>query len=60
MTQLSFATLDHRNKKKQTKRERFLGEMSTAGTRTIIPGRAPVTEARHTTLSTQGRSKMDP
>jgi IS5 family transposase len=27
MTQLSFATLDHRNKKKQTKRERFLGEM---------------------------------
>ena len=29
MTQLSFATLDHRNKKKQTKRERFLGEMDT-------------------------------
>ena len=27
MTQLSFATLDHRHKKKQTKRERFLGEM---------------------------------
>ena len=27
MTQLSFATLDPRNKKKQTKRERFLGEM---------------------------------
>ena len=27
MTQLSFATLDHRNKKKQTKRARFLGEM---------------------------------
>ena len=27
MTQLSFATLDHRNKKKQTKRERFLSEM---------------------------------
>ena len=27
MTQLSFATLDHRNKKKQTKRERFLAEM---------------------------------
>ena len=27
MTQLSFATLDHRNKKKQTKRERFFGEM---------------------------------
>jgi IS5 family transposase len=27
MSQLSFATLDHRNKKKQTKRERFLGEM---------------------------------
>ena len=30
MTQLSFATLDHRNKKKQTKRERFLGEMDAA------------------------------
>ena len=30
MTQLSFATLDHRNKKKQTKRELFLGEMDTA------------------------------
>jgi hypothetical protein len=27
MTQLSFATLDHRNKKKQTKRERFVSEM---------------------------------
>ena len=27
MSQLSFATLDHRNKKKQTKRERFLAEM---------------------------------
>jgi hypothetical protein len=27
MSQLSFATLDHRNKKKQTKRERFLSEM---------------------------------
>jgi hypothetical protein len=27
MTQLSFATLEHRNKKKQTKRERFLSEM---------------------------------
>ena len=27
MTQLSFATLEHRHKKKQTKRERFLGEM---------------------------------
>jgi len=27
MTQLSFATLDHRNKKKQTKRKRFLSEM---------------------------------
>ena len=27
MTQLSFATLDHRNKKKQTKRGRFLSEM---------------------------------
>jgi IS5 family transposase len=27
MDQLSFATLDHRNKKKQTKRERFLAEM---------------------------------
>jgi IS5 family transposase len=27
MTQLSFATLDHQNKKKQTKRERFLAEM---------------------------------
>jgi len=27
MTQLSFATLDHRYKKKQTKRERFLAEM---------------------------------
>jgi IS5 family transposase len=27
MTQLSFATLDHRKKKKQTNRERFLGEM---------------------------------
>ena len=27
MTQLSFATLDHRNKKTQTKRERSLGEM---------------------------------
>ena len=27
MAQLSFAALDHRNKKKQTKRERFLGEM---------------------------------
>jgi len=29
MRQLSFATLDHRNKKKQTKRERFLAEMDT-------------------------------
>jgi IS5 family transposase len=29
MTQLSFATLDHRTKKKQTKRERFLGAMDT-------------------------------
>mgnify|MGYP001828220078 CR=1 FL=1 len=27
MTQLSFATLEHRNKKKQTKRERFLSEI---------------------------------
>ena len=27
MSQLSFATLDHRNKKKQTKREQFLGQM---------------------------------
>jgi IS5 family transposase len=27
MTQLSFATLDHRNKKKQTKLERFVSEM---------------------------------
>ena len=27
MTHLSFATLDHRNKKKHTKRERFLSEM---------------------------------
>jgi len=27
MTQLSFATLDHRNKKKRTKREAFLAEM---------------------------------
>jgi IS5 family transposase len=27
MSQLSFATLDHQNKKKQTKRERFLAEM---------------------------------
>ena len=27
MTQLSFATLDHQNKKKRTKRERFLAEM---------------------------------
>jgi IS5 family transposase len=27
MTQLSFATLEHRNKKKQTRRERFLSEM---------------------------------
>jgi IS5 family transposase len=27
MSQLSFATLDHRHKKKQTKRERFLAEM---------------------------------
>ncbi len=27
MTPLSFATLDHRNKKKQTKHERFLGDM---------------------------------
>jgi len=27
MSQLSFATLDHQNKKKQTKRERFLGDM---------------------------------
>jgi hypothetical protein len=27
MSQLSFATLDHRNEKKQTKRERFLSEM---------------------------------
>ncbi|MEL7088929.1 MAG: IS5 family transposase [Planctomycetota bacterium] len=27
MSQLSFATLDHRNKKKRTKRERFLAEM---------------------------------
>ena len=28
MTQLSFATLDHQNKKKRTKREVFLGEMN--------------------------------
>lgn len=27
MTQLSFATLDHQNKKKRTKREAFLAEM---------------------------------
>ena len=27
MSQLSFATLDHRNKKKQTQRERFRAEM---------------------------------
>jgi IS5 family transposase len=27
MTQLSFGKLDHRNKKKQMKRERFLSEM---------------------------------
>jgi IS5 family transposase len=27
MTQLSFATLDHQNKKKRTKREIFLAEM---------------------------------
>ena len=27
MTQLSFATLDHRNKKKRTKRDKFLAEM---------------------------------
>jgi IS5 family transposase len=27
MTQLSFATLDHQNKKKRTKREVFLAEM---------------------------------
>lgn len=27
MSQLCFATLDHQNKKKQTKRERFLAEM---------------------------------
>ena len=27
MTQLGFATLDNRNKKQQTNRERFLGEM---------------------------------
>ena len=27
MTQLSFGKLNHRNKKKQTKRERFLSEM---------------------------------
>jgi hypothetical protein len=30
MTQLSFATLDHPNKNKQTKRERFLSEMDAA------------------------------
>ena len=29
MSQLSFAALDHRNEKKQTKRERFPGEMDT-------------------------------
>ena len=37
MSQLSFATLDHRNKKKQTKRERFLAEMES-----VVPWRALV------------------
>jgi|GEM_PF-6958562 len=55
MRQLSFATLDHQNKKKRTKRERFLAEMDV-----VVPwGALALNEtnisSRWHRASTQGR-----